>query len=231
MQCDALAAEGASVAPTAAAVIAASDITFGMLADPAAALAVAEGPDGVGAGIKANPGKAYVDVSTVDEQTSQKIAALVVSSGGRFLEVRSCSHDCCDTWQRSAHMVTSAQRKSRRREILMHRSRAKCSSIEYTHCTMSSLSRTSHARPSCVIPQSFLWCPCPWLGRCFILWRCSAPAPHAGRHDVLVPSTFLAHAPHALHLLHMLCTCSTCSAFALHAESVCCCCCCCDLLS
>ena len=57
-------------------------------AEPAAALAVAEGPDGIGAGIKANPGKAYVDMSAVDEQTSQMIAALVTSSGGRFLEVR-----------------------------------------------------------------------------------------------------------------------------------------------
>jgi hypothetical protein len=33
-------------------------------------------------------GKAYVDMSTVDEATSQQIAAAVAAKGGRFLEVR-----------------------------------------------------------------------------------------------------------------------------------------------
>jgi 3-hydroxyisobutyrate dehydrogenase-like beta-hydroxyacid dehydrogenase len=87
VQCDALQSEGAKVVTTPAAVVAASDITFGMLADPAAALAVAEGPSGIAAGMAAWPGKAYVDVSTVDAQTSQKISELVTSHGGRFLEV------------------------------------------------------------------------------------------------------------------------------------------------
>jgi 3-hydroxyisobutyrate dehydrogenase-like beta-hydroxyacid dehydrogenase len=32
-------------------------------------------------------GKAYVDMSTVDEGTSQEIAAAVAAKGGRFLEV------------------------------------------------------------------------------------------------------------------------------------------------
>lgn len=41
-------------------------------------------PGGVLAGVTA--GKAYVDMSTVDEQTSTKIAEAVTAAGGRFLE-------------------------------------------------------------------------------------------------------------------------------------------------
>lgn len=41
-------------------------------------------PDGVAAGISA--GKGYVDMSTVDETTSQQIADIITSKGGRFLE-------------------------------------------------------------------------------------------------------------------------------------------------
>lgn len=92
MQCDALRSEGAEVAKTPAAVIAKCDVTYAMLADPDAALAVANGPDGVAAGMKAHPGKAYVDVSTVDEKTSQEVAAAVKSNGGRFLEVQLASN-------------------------------------------------------------------------------------------------------------------------------------------
>ena len=44
------------------------------------------GPDGVLEGISA--GKGYVDMSTVDEATSQQIGAAIVARGGRFLEVR-----------------------------------------------------------------------------------------------------------------------------------------------
>lgn len=55
-----------------------------MLADPAAAVAVVEGPDGVASAMSA--GKAYVDVSTVDEATSRKIRDMVTGAGGRFLE-------------------------------------------------------------------------------------------------------------------------------------------------
>ena len=96
-QCDALKAEGADVASNPAAVIAKCDVTYAMLADPDAALAVANGPDGVAAGMEANPGKAYVDVSTVDEKTSQEIAKAVTSNGGRFLEVRVYPQNGCNT--------------------------------------------------------------------------------------------------------------------------------------
>lgn len=44
------------------------------------------GPGGAVEGISA--GKGYVDMSTVDEATSQQIGAAVVARGGRFLEVR-----------------------------------------------------------------------------------------------------------------------------------------------
>lgn len=87
LQCDALKSEGAHVAQSPAAVIAKCDVTYAMLADPAAAKAVAMQEDGVVAGIKQSPGKAYVDVSTVDEGTSQEIAKAVQQAGGRFLEV------------------------------------------------------------------------------------------------------------------------------------------------
>lgn len=73
------------MASTPAEVISSCSITFGMLADPAAALAVVEGESGIASAITS--GKSYVDVSTVDEQTSQKINELITAAGGRFLEV------------------------------------------------------------------------------------------------------------------------------------------------
>lgn len=83
-KCDELVSEGAGTASTAAEVIAKCDITFGCLADPSAALAAVFNENGVLAGI--TPGKAYVDMSTVDEQTSQQIAQAIIAKGGKFLE-------------------------------------------------------------------------------------------------------------------------------------------------
>ena len=91
MQCDALKAEGAKVASSAADVIKECDVTFAMLADPDAALHVATGADGVAAGFTAatDPGsKLYVDVSTVDAGTAQAVCKAVTEAGGRYLEVR-----------------------------------------------------------------------------------------------------------------------------------------------
>lgn len=84
MQCDSLKEKGAKVAATPAEVVQNCDITFGMLADPEAALAVVEGKDGIASAI--TTGKSYVDVSTVDEACSQKVSAMVTQAGGRFLE-------------------------------------------------------------------------------------------------------------------------------------------------
>jgi 3-hydroxyisobutyrate dehydrogenase/2-hydroxy-3-oxopropionate reductase len=60
------------------------DITFTMVSDPAAALAICEGPNGVLAGI--GEGRSYIDMSTVDDETSQTISAAITKAGGRFLE-------------------------------------------------------------------------------------------------------------------------------------------------
>lgn len=76
--------DGAVVARTPAEVVKQSEITFGMLADPAAALDVVFGESGILEGMSA--GKGYVDMSTVDDRTSQKIAQAVTKQGGRFLE-------------------------------------------------------------------------------------------------------------------------------------------------
>lgn len=82
--CGPLRAAGAAVAACPGDVAAVCDITFAMLADPEAALAVACGPDGIGEGL--GVGKGYVDMSTVDAATSARIAAVVVARGARFLE-------------------------------------------------------------------------------------------------------------------------------------------------
>jgi len=85
-QCDALVAEGAKRGASPAEVVRACDITFGMLSDPAAALAVVEGDTGVARGVS---GRAYVDMSTVDDVTSKRIAEIVTAAGGRYLEASS----------------------------------------------------------------------------------------------------------------------------------------------
>jgi 3-hydroxyisobutyrate dehydrogenase-like beta-hydroxyacid dehydrogenase len=65
-------------------VAAACDITFAMLADPAAAQEVFFGPEGVQKGI--GGGRGYIDMSTVDDHTARSIAEAVSVCGGRFLE-------------------------------------------------------------------------------------------------------------------------------------------------
>ncbi|GAQ92564.1 3-hydroxyisobutyrate dehydrogenase-related protein [Klebsormidium nitens] len=76
--------EGARLGKTPAQVVRDCDITFAMLADPAAALSAALGEDGAVAGVSA--GKGYVDVSTVDGDTARQIAEAVRKAGGQFLE-------------------------------------------------------------------------------------------------------------------------------------------------
>lgn len=83
-KCAELVAMGAEQAPTPARVTAQCGITFAMLADPAAAEAVCFGHDGALDGIGA--GRGYVDMSTVDDATAQRIAASVAARGGRYLE-------------------------------------------------------------------------------------------------------------------------------------------------
>lgn len=96
-KCAPLVALGAEAASSPAEVISRAKITFGMLADPQAALAAAtEGDEAsVVAGLRASTSsggnnatekKMYVDMSTVDAETSAKIGAAVTAAGGLFLE-------------------------------------------------------------------------------------------------------------------------------------------------
>ncbi|EIE24341.1 hypothetical protein COCSUDRAFT_14707 [Coccomyxa subellipsoidea C-169] len=80
-KCKLLEAEGAKVAASPEEAAAACDITLAMLADPPAALAVAE------QAVKGlSKGKGYVDVSTVDAGTAQHICKLVHAAGAQYLE-------------------------------------------------------------------------------------------------------------------------------------------------
>ncbi len=83
-KCKALTALGATAVASPRQVVAASEITIAMLADPAAAEAVCQGEDGVVAGIRA--GKGYIDMSTVAPETAKAIATAVRQAGGHYLE-------------------------------------------------------------------------------------------------------------------------------------------------
>lgn len=83
-KCDDLVNMGAIRAKSPAAVVQECGVTIAMLADPSAALNVVLGDEGVIHGL--TPGKAYVDMSTVDAATSAQIGEAVLSKGGRFLE-------------------------------------------------------------------------------------------------------------------------------------------------
>lgn len=60
------------------------EVTFAMVSDPAAAKDICFGENGILEGISG--GRGYVDMSTVDDDTSKAVAAAVVAAGGRFLE-------------------------------------------------------------------------------------------------------------------------------------------------
>ncbi|KAH9554703.1 hypothetical protein CY35_08G076600 [Sphagnum magellanicum] len=83
-KCDALVSEGAKRGASPMQTAEACDITFAMLADPAGAIEVACGEDGAVKGL--GPGKGYVDVSTVDGDTSKAIYKAVQAKGAEFLE-------------------------------------------------------------------------------------------------------------------------------------------------
>ncbi|XP_052181948.1 glyoxylate/succinic semialdehyde reductase 1-like isoform X1 [Diospyros lotus] len=83
-KCDELREHGASVAETPAAVVKKCKYTIAMLSDPSAALSVVFDKDGVLEQICS--GKGYIDMSTVDADTSTKISEAITSKGGHFLE-------------------------------------------------------------------------------------------------------------------------------------------------
>jgi len=79
------AALGASVAATPRDATAAADVVCTMLSDPAALLAVADGPDGLVAGLA--PGKIWLDFSTVTPNASRRAAARARERGADFCDV------------------------------------------------------------------------------------------------------------------------------------------------
>ncbi|XP_057517492.1 glyoxylate/succinic semialdehyde reductase 1-like [Amaranthus tricolor] len=83
-KCDELVKHGATVGETPAAVVRKCKYTIAMLSDPSAATSVAFDKNGVLEAIC--NGKGYIDMSTVDAETSIKINEGVASKGGRFLE-------------------------------------------------------------------------------------------------------------------------------------------------
>ncbi|XP_057789639.1 glyoxylate/succinic semialdehyde reductase 1 [Salvia miltiorrhiza] len=83
-RCDELLEHGATIGETPAAVIKKCKYTIAMLSDPAAALSVVFDKDGVLEQI--GSGKNYIDMSTVDAETSSKISEAITSKGGCFLE-------------------------------------------------------------------------------------------------------------------------------------------------
>ncbi len=83
-RCAPLVELGAKQGKTPADVVAECDITFGMVSDPAAANALCFGKAGVLEGISG--GRSYIDVSTVDAETSINIYNAIKEKGGRYLE-------------------------------------------------------------------------------------------------------------------------------------------------
>jgi len=83
-KCESLIRNGATHGANPAEVVANSDITFAMVADPVAARELCFSSQGVLEGITA--GKGYIDVSTVDPQTSVEIGLAINKKEGRFLE-------------------------------------------------------------------------------------------------------------------------------------------------
>lgn len=83
-RCDEVVKHGASLGETPAAVVKKCKYTIGMLADPSAALSVVFDKNGVLEEIC--DGKGYIDMSTVDADTSSKINEAIISRGGTFLE-------------------------------------------------------------------------------------------------------------------------------------------------
>jgi 3-hydroxyisobutyrate dehydrogenase-like beta-hydroxyacid dehydrogenase len=65
-------------------VAAAADVVFSMVSDDSALAAIAEGPDGILAGLR--PGRVYVDMSTVSPRASTALAEEVEALGARMLD-------------------------------------------------------------------------------------------------------------------------------------------------
>ncbi len=83
-KCAVLEGLGATVADSPRAVSECSDVIIAMMAHPAAVRSVRDGVEGIVAGLA--PGKGYLDMSTVDAETSRESARLAHEKGALFLE-------------------------------------------------------------------------------------------------------------------------------------------------
>ena len=83
-KCSPLISLGATAAASPRSLAESTDITIAMMATPAAVQSVRDGVDGIAAGLSA--GKGYLDMSTVDADTSTKSALLAHEKGAFFLE-------------------------------------------------------------------------------------------------------------------------------------------------
>ncbi|RWS23106.1 putative oxidoreductase GLYR1-like protein [Leptotrombidium deliense] len=83
-KCKDFAKAGATKATTPADVVAASDITFSCLADPHAVREIVFGNCGVLAEMRS--GKGYVEMTSIDPDTSNDISEAIIARGGRYLE-------------------------------------------------------------------------------------------------------------------------------------------------
>jgi 3-hydroxyisobutyrate dehydrogenase-like beta-hydroxyacid dehydrogenase len=75
---------GATVAASPRAVAESSDVVIAMMANPASVLSVRDGAEGLIVGL--SPGKCYVDMSTIDADTSLESYRLAHEKGALFLE-------------------------------------------------------------------------------------------------------------------------------------------------
>ena len=80
----ALVGAGATAVSSPRAVAERSDIVITMLPDAPDVERVASGPDGVIAGLK--PGSVYIDMSTIDPDTTRRIGALVKAKGAEMVD-------------------------------------------------------------------------------------------------------------------------------------------------
>ncbi len=75
---------GATAADSPAAAAGASDVVITMLPDSPDVERVASGPDGILAGLR--PGTVYIDMSTIDPETTRRIGAQVKAKGAQMID-------------------------------------------------------------------------------------------------------------------------------------------------
>lgn len=87
-KCRKFAEAGAEIAQTPSDVIDRADITFSCVSDPSAAKQMVLGNCGVLSSNSISEGKGYVEMTSIDAETSNDIADAIISKGGRYLEAQ-----------------------------------------------------------------------------------------------------------------------------------------------